>query len=68
LFFCCSFYYYGPGSKLGLMANKTASLYLNIRKPDGKWTFARPAVANNGRLKPLVALIDKHEEKHPEAK
>ncbi|MGB7495042.1 MAG: tyrosine-type recombinase/integrase [Candidatus Acidiferrum sp.] len=50
------------------MANKTASLYLNIRKPNGKWTFARAAVANNGRLKPLVALIDEHEEKHPEAK
>jgi integrase/recombinase XerD len=50
------------------MANKTASLYLNIRKPDGNWTFARPAVANNGRLKPLVAIIDDREEKHPEAK
>jgi hypothetical protein len=28
------------------MANKTASLYLNIRKPDGKWTFARPAMSS----------------------
>ena len=50
------------------MANKTASLYLNIRKPEGNWTFARPAVSNNARLKPLVAVVDKHEEKHPEAK
>jgi integrase/recombinase XerD len=50
------------------MANRTASLYLNIRKPDGKWTFARPVVANNNRLKPLVALVGGREEKHPEAK
>jgi integrase len=50
------------------MANKTASLYLNIRKPDGSWTFVRPSLSNNGRLKPLVALVDGREEKHPEAK
>jgi len=45
------------------MANKTASLYLNIRKPDGTWTFTRPAVSNNGRLKPLVAIVDGSEQK-----
>lgn len=50
------------------MANKTASLYLNIRKPDTSWTFARPPASNNGRLKPLVALVDGREERHPEAK
>lgn len=50
------------------MASKTASLYLNIRNLDGIWTFARPAVSNNGRLKPPVAIVDKHEEKHTEAK
>ena len=50
------------------MANKTASLYLNIRKPDGKWTFARPAMSSNNRLKPLVALVAGRQEKHPEAR
>ena len=50
------------------MANKTASLYLNVRRPDGTWTFARPAVFNNGRLKPLVAIVEGSEQKHPEAK
>jgi hypothetical protein len=34
------------------MANKAAALYLNIRKSDGSWTFARPAMSSNHRLKP----------------
>jgi hypothetical protein len=33
------------------MATRSASLYLNIRKPDGRWTFARPKTSNNGRLR-----------------
>ncbi|HYY68525.1 MAG TPA: hypothetical protein VE734_02245, partial [Terriglobales bacterium] len=30
--------------------------------------MARPAVSGNGRPKPLVAIVGKQEEKHPEAK
>jgi hypothetical protein len=58
----------GNSEKLVSWQTKAPPFYLNIRKPDGSWTFARPAVSGNGRLKPLVAIVGKQEEKHPEAK
>jgi hypothetical protein len=50
------------------MANTAASLCINIRRFNGTWTFARPVVTGNGRLKPLYALVSGKEEKDPEGR
>ena len=39
------------------MANKTASLYVNVKMPDGKWKFLRPVTKGNGRLEAGWALV-----------
>ena len=36
------------------MTDHTAAVYLNIRKPDGKWTFTCPAMSSNHRLNPWL--------------
>jgi integrase/recombinase XerD len=40
------------------MANKTATLYINVKQADGKWKFLRPVTKGNGRLKQGWALAD----------
>lgn len=40
------------------MANITASLYVNVKMPDGKWKFYRPVNKGNGRLRAGWALVD----------
>jgi hypothetical protein len=40
------------------MANKTATLYINVKQADGKWKFLRPVNKGNGRLKAGWALVD----------
>ncbi len=51
------------------MANKTAAIYMNYKKADGTWGFAKPLVKGNGRLKPLwIVLADGTGELHPEAR
>ena len=51
------------------MANKTAAIYVNYKKAEGTWGFAKPLVKGNGRIKPLwIVLTDGTEEHHPEAR
>jgi integrase len=40
------------------MANRTATLYVNVKMADGLWRFKRPVTKLNGRLKPGWALLD----------
>lgn len=47
------------------MANKTATLYINIKK-DGKWKFCPVSEASNGRLEPGYARVNGRREYHEE--
>ena len=50
------------------MANRTATLYIHYKKPDGTWAYAKPVVKANGRIKPLSVLLEGKEKHHPEAR
>ena len=48
------------------MANGKVVLFLRIRLGDGKRVYAAPAIAKNGKIKPLAANIGGKVEHHPE--
>jgi integrase len=48
------------------MADSKVVLLLRIRLNNGKRVYAKPAIAKNGKIKPLAAVIDGKVEHHPE--
>ncbi len=48
------------------MANSKVVLLLRIRLGDGKRVYAAPAIAKNGKIKPLAAVMGGKVEHHPE--
>jgi hypothetical protein len=48
------------------MANTKVVLLLRIRLGDGERVYAKPAIAKNGKIKPLAADIDGKVDDHPE--
>jgi integrase/recombinase XerD len=48
------------------MANSKVVLLLRVRLGDGKRVYAAPAIAKNGKIKPLAAVVDGKVEHHPE--
>ena len=48
------------------MANAKVVLLLRIRLGDGERAYAKPAIAKNGKIKPLAADIDGKVDHHPE--
>jgi integrase/recombinase XerD len=41
-------------------------LKIRVRLPDGSYPFVEPVFASNGKLKPLYAVVDGQQERHPE--
>ena len=44
----------------------TVAIYIRIRKQDGRHRYVKPVWTKQGKLKPLYALVDGREERHPE--
>jgi len=44
----------------------SVSLYIRIRTAEGCYRYKKPVYASNHRLKPLCALVDGKEQRHPE--
>ncbi len=48
------------------MANRTASIWINVKTPKG-WRYCRPVCGKNHKIKPNWAMVNGVEEHHPDA-
>ena len=48
------------------MRSPNVKLLIRIRKTDGKRSYKHPVIAANGKLKPLLAIVNGKPEHHPE--